>query len=125
MSDINIITLIGETLKHVNQALIDDEVIDFETESGRHFRMYHDQDCCESVRIQNIKGNILDLIGSKILSVDESISSDWPSDVEPQEYNESCTWTTFTIVTGATTVVIRWCGTSNGYYSESVSFVEL
>ena len=124
MKDVNIITLTGETLTRIEQK--EGEVIEFETQSGRKFQMYHDQDCCESVRVHDVTGSLQDLIGSKILLVKEDISTDWPSDVEKPKYeNESFAWTTFEFRTASSVVVIRWHGESNGYYSESVSFGEI
>jgi hypothetical protein len=87
----------------------------------RQFVMYHCQDCCESVNIEDIAGDLEDLIGSPILFAEESSNSDQG----PGEYCDDCyTWTFYRIGTVKGTVVIRWYGTSNGYYSESVDFCE-
>jgi hypothetical protein len=95
------------------------------TADGRTFSLYHDQDCCESVNVFDIKGDLASVIGSPLTSVKEEISRDWPADVPEPSYSDSHTWTTFTFTTEAgATVAIRWLGTSNGYYSESVSFAE-
>jgi len=116
------ITLPGETLTKISQV---DAVITFETKSGKTFSMHHDQDCCESVNIHDIAGELDSLLGSPIIEAQETISSDTPEDVELEWQDESATWTTFYLATKDAAVAIRWHGSSNGYYSESVSFVEV
>ena len=122
--DINVIVLNGLTLAKIENL---GSTVEVETQDGRHFRFYHDQDCCESVEVHDVKGEPSDLIGTPILSVVEEIhpSEYWPADVPKPEYSESTTWTVFTFTTAKGTVVMRWLGESNGYYSESVSFTEI
>lgn len=103
----------------------------FKTACGLICKMYHNQDCCESVEIDDVCGDIADLIGSPILVVEENTSNDNPSDViadnplydDMLEYQESFTWTFYKLATRKGYVDIRWYGESNGYYSESVDFV--
>ena len=82
------------------------------------FTFYHDQDCCECVRIYDIVGDIDDLIGSPML-VAEEVSGESPSGWEGSD--ESYTWTFYKFATIKGYVDIRWLGESNGYYSESVN----
>ena len=95
----------------------DENRIYFQTECGRFFRMYHEQDCCEHVYIESIVGDIQDLIGSPILRAEESSNSNENSD-------GSATWTFYKFATRKGYVDIRWYGESNGYYSESAYIVE-
>ena len=81
--------------------------------------MYHDQYCCESVFVTNVIGDVEDLIGSPILVCEESCDS---SSYLRDELVYSYTWTFYKFATRKGWVDIRWYGTSNGYYSESVSF---
>lgn len=113
--------LVGKTLSSVNQQ--DDERITFTTVDGESYLMYHRQDCCESVTIEDVNGDLNDLVGTPILFAEESSSNDRPPDVPAPEYgDDSETWTFYRIGTVKGTVVIRWYGSSNGYYSESVDF---
>jgi hypothetical protein len=109
--------LVGLTLSDVTVDRTDDDFILFKARTGEVYRLYHEQDCCESVYIEDICGDVEDLIGSEILVAEERTNCD-----DPEEQFESVTWTFYTIRTNKGTVDIRWCGTSNGYYSESVYF---
>lgn len=105
----------GLTLTKVEK--IEDDEIHFAC-GGREFVMYHEQDCCESVYIDDINGDLNDLVGSPILVAEERCE-DYP------EAYESGTWTFYTLRTNKGSVDIRWVGESNGYYSESVSVLEV
>lgn len=109
--------MIGKTVERVaiNDARNE---IDFHTEGGGHFRMYHGQDCCERVSIEDIEGDIQSLIGNPILAA-EAASFDDPG------ASESGTWTFYKLATINGHVDIRWYGSSNGYYSERVSFQDM
>lgn len=117
----------GETITKINTTGIGDNTIEFECASGYLFRMLHEQDCCESVTIDDIVGNLDDLIGSPVTLAEESTSDNNNSDKHgPQdEYDESYTWTFYRLATVKGFVDIKWYGTSNGYYSESVSFLRI
>jgi hypothetical protein len=115
--------LIGKTLTKVTGG-VGDEQITFEVEGGCDYRLYHSQDCCESVSVEDICGDLSDLVGSPITQAEESSSSnEYPEGVpEPEYKDESFTWTFYRIATAKGLVVIRWYGSSNGYYGESVYF---
>lgn len=106
--------LMGETLTKIDN--VDDKELYFYTESGQVYRMYHAQDCCESVSIEEIIGDLQDLVGTPITMAEESSQagdgSSWGSQ----------TWTFYKFATLNGYVTIRWLGESNGYYSESVDF---
>lgn len=95
----------------------DSELI-FENSTDRYV-FFHRQDCCESVYIESIVGDIEDLVNTPILTAEES-SGDTPADSNAKPY-ESYTWTFYKFATFKGYVDIRWLGESNGYYSESVS----
>jgi hypothetical protein len=99
-----------------------DEII-FLCSDGSKYKMYHEQDCCENVAIEDVCGNISDLIGSELLIAEEATNESELSAL--REYDESYTWTFYKFATRNGYVDLRWYGTSNGYYSESVYFVKL
>jgi hypothetical protein len=92
----------------------------FKTLDGETYRMYHEQDCCESVSLEDIAGDLEDLVGSEILLAEE-VEGESPADFEAYE---SYTWTFYKFATRKGYVDLRWLGQSNGYYSESVSFIK-
>lgn len=116
----------GLTLKSVTvnkEGASGGDELDLVAEDGRVFRMYHAQDCCENVRIESIVGDLEDLVGNPILMAEESSSEEGPEGTEKSD--ESQTWTFYKLATIKGYVDIRWHGESNGYYSESVEFVEM
>lgn len=110
----------GQVLSRVENS--GDQVV-FETVNGDVYRMYHEQDCCESVYLEDVVGDLQDLVGSEILIAEES-SGDTPVDYKFEYEPESYTWTFYKFATRKGYVDMRWLGTSNGYYGESVNFVK-
>ncbi len=116
--DVKFSELLGKTLSDVVVNKNHDHSVRFKTNDGMVYELYHSQSCCESVTIEDIAGELSDLIGSPITMADESTNSK----DNPPEYGESFTWTFYKLATIKGYVDIRWLGTSNGYYSESVYF---
>ena len=113
--------LIGLELKNVTGS-VGSEELEFCFSDGNKLRLYHSQDCCESVSVNDIDGDIQDLVGGVVLEFEEAASSDRDANAEvPNEWAESFTWTFYKVATTKGFVNIRWLGESNGYYSESVS----
>lgn len=112
--------LVGKVLLEVKGDLNDDRLV-FTLENGDKYMLWHDQDCSESVTINDIVGELHDLVGSPILMAEEVTSTENPLDVS-MENQDSFTWTFYKLATIKGYVTIRWYGESNGYYSESVFF---
>lgn len=121
MEDVDFKSLKGKTLKKVIVDTGNDNII-FECTDNSKYRMFHNQSCCESVVIESIVGDLNDLIGNPILLAETRVSSELD---EGQEYEESFTWTFYEIRNIKASCQIRWFGSSNGYYSESVNFRKL
>lgn len=108
----------GMVFKSVVGKVGDGEIF-FTTQKGRKFRLYHDQDCCEDVRVDDICGELNDLTDAKILMAFEDTHEG------EGRYGDSSTWTFYNIATSKGHVTIKWLGSSNGYYSERVDFEEV
>lgn len=96
----------------------------FETPTGRVFHLRHYQDCCEEVYLQNVCGDLQDLVGEPLTLAEEAISNQHPADYEPTGYEDSFTWTFYKFATRKGYVDLRFIGMSNGYYSEGVELYE-
>ena len=103
--------LVGHKFSKVER--IDNDCIKFYLSDTRYVIMHHEQDCCESVEIMDICGDLEDLVDAPIVHFEARHSSKYvPFGTE--------TWTFYDIQTAKGSVNIRWQGESNGYYSEEV-----
>ena len=83
--------------------------------------MFHEQDCCEHVRISQVDGDVQKHIGSCVLAIKEKVVRNNDAEYVPiDDYEDSETATFYTIVTTRGYLDFRWQGSSNGYYSEGV-----
>jgi hypothetical protein len=105
-----VVSIIGAAAGHY--------IVTFTCSDGSVLEFYHSQDCCESVVIEDVTGDINDLLNSPIIMASEETSR-----YEGDGYTDSGTWTFYKFATIKGYVTIRWLGTSNGYYSETVDYV--
>lgn len=95
---------------------------DLDFHGTKNFSMYHDQDCCEHVYLEDISGDLEDLVGTPILEATVETNSDG----KPlPESDSEFTWTFYKFRTSKGYVTLRWYGSSNGYYSEEVTIKEM
>jgi len=111
--------LIGKTITEIKGATDGSDVIEFKFSDGEKYEMYHQQDCCESVYLQDIIGDINDLLNSPLTMCEETTSNE---ELGIGDESDSFTWTFYKFATIKGYVTLRWLGSSNGYYSESVTF---
>lgn len=113
--------MVGKTMKSVVVDAGNDEM-DFVTYEGEIFRFNHHGDCCESVQIEDICGDLDDLVGVPLLLAEEVSSEDRADPGPPDNFDSegSYTWTFYKFATNKGSVTVRWLGESNGYYSEEV-----
>lgn len=120
MSDENKFSnLIGKILTEVIISEEKDGIV-FVTDNNEKYFMYHEQDCCETVLIEDLNGDIKDILNTPILEAHVESNSGKKVD----EWDDSYTWTFYRIATVKGYLNIRWYGTSNGYYSEEVNFIK-
>ena len=117
MNYANFFELKGKTIVGINDLEIGSGQVSIRTNDG-NYELYHDQDCCEHVRIVKVIGNVNELIGEVIFAEEDTGASD------PDWYNESFTdshtWTKYVLKTANASLEFWFLGESNGYYSEDI-----
>lgn len=98
------------------RAVADGDELRLYLTDDHYVRFHHDQDCCESVSIEDVCGDLDDLVGEPLTEAEEVSGYNGP-DLD----HESYTWTFYRFGTRRGSVTVRWLGISNGYYSEGVS----
>lgn len=113
-------TLLGKVLTNIIK--YEDELV-FVVYDKSEYKMFHEDDWCESVTIEEIHGDL----GHPILQAEEVVHGQdvVPFGMEQSAHSESFTWTFYKLATIRGSVTIRWYGESNGYYSENVSFYQI
>lgn len=113
--------LVGKVIKEIRGLEKGSGEVWISTECGQEYLFFHEQDCCETVTLNDFDGDPDDLVGALIVSAEEVSNLD--NDEKPSEYSESWTWTFYKIETNKGGLWMRWLGESNGYYSERVSLI--
>lgn len=128
MQNMTLSDMVGRTMISISQVKQGTERIDFLSHDAICFSFYHEQVCCESVYVEDICGDLSDLLCSPLLLAEE-VSNNSPITTDPftgmpcdADDLTSLTWTFYKFSTIKGSVTIRWLGTSNGYYSEHVDF---
>lgn len=115
-------SMVGRTFVRVEGSVGDQEML-FVADNGEKFLFTHFQDCCERVDINDIVGDLQDLVGEPLL-IAEQVDGEIPADWEDQYY-ESYTFTFYKFATRKGYVDVRWLGESNGYYGEGVDLCHI
>lgn len=125
--EVNISELIGKVVIDVKYDSKSLTLVCSDKENSEiYYTFYHEQDCCESVWLEDIVGDLSDLIPNPILKAEERSPS--PDDVKLPESlvdsDDSVDWTFYTIATFYGYVDLRFFGASNGYYSTAVNLMK-
>lgn len=110
--------LTGKVISCIKEDEEDDYELHIECSDGTHFKMFHDQDCCESVKLIDGLEDLKALIGGRIEFAEVIVNGQ-------DKNNDHETWTFYKLSTIQASATLRWYGTSNGYYSEGVDFCKL
>lgn len=112
---VNFSDLQGKILLSIDQR---EDVLEFTCATSEKYKMFHIQECCEDIHLEDVIGDLQSLIGHEILLAEEITNS--------FEKGTNCfTWTFYKIATLKNYVTLKWEGSSNGYYSERVDFVQI
>lgn len=113
MKNADFFELIGKTIICLDETEI-------KTSDGKRYLFYHEEECCESVNLYKIKGNIEDILNSPITLAEEDGGE--PEDWKPSKWQESYTFSNYFLETSKGRLEIYFLGESNGYYGESMNF---
>jgi hypothetical protein len=105
-------TIVKIELKHGELGARKPYEVLFIFDDETYMRMYHQQNCCESVWLEDVTGDWADMEGM-VLDAYEDITC-------PAQERNSATHTFYRIQTNKGVLTMRWIGESNGYYSEEV-----
>lgn len=111
----NITDIEGKIVSGITGAGPDSEELTISFTDGCSIRFFHNQWCCEDVRISDIVGDFSEFVGQPITGISER------SESGDTDYGTE-TWTFYEFTCPKCSVTVRWLGESNGYYSESVDW---
>lgn len=114
--------LIGKTMNLISKT---DLSVVMSFSDGSIFKLSHKIEDNENVYIDDITGDLNDLLGSPILQAEESTNIESPVWSKKNSGYTSCTWAFYKIATVKGWVDIRFFGGSNSYYSTSVDLIQL
>ena len=122
MSDVNFFELKGQIVKEIIGLKKDSFEVFIRTNDGT-YKLYHEQCCCEYVRVVKVIGNVNKLIGEVIFAEEDAGANepDWYN----ESFNDSHTWTKYVLKTENASLEFWYLGESNGYYGESVSIKKI
>lgn len=86
----------------------------FITDDNLNYIFKHEQDCCETVRLKEINGDLSDIYDQTVISIEEVEDGFGDNFTDA----ESFSYTYYKIKTNKGDISFSWYGESNGYYSE-------
>lgn len=121
MNKVDFEELVGKKIIDIKLEL--DSIL-FITDKG-NYQLCHIEEWSEDVVIDDICGELKDLVGETIITAKETFNYDNPKfDSFTGLPNDSHTWSFYHISTLKTHITIKFYGTSNGYYSETADLYE-
>lgn len=114
MASVNFSDLKGKTLISIDGAVKESSRITFICDTGEEYVLYYDARCCEDVSIEDIAGEILDVIGYELLLAEMVKNHNQVGD----------TWCFYKLSTIRGSITIRWFSEEN-YYSDEADFARI
>lgn len=112
----NIPELLNNTF--VDIKVYEDKEVHFIREDGSRVIMYHQTDCSETVFLEEVIGDLDNLLNIPITMAEE-VKQDLDDYADAE-----IMWTFYKLATVKGYVTLRWYGDSNGFYSVSVSIYD-
>lgn len=130
INEVPLTTLVGKIFTSVwldKGDCANDSCVYFMRDKGEaSYMLVHVQECCEEVWLEDVCGDLQDLANSPILRAEAS--SEMSKEATVEDYYgdmQKPLWTFYKIETIKGGVTIRFCGASNGYYSEDAALYTL
>lgn len=117
--DLLLRNIIGAKITDVSQGDEYDFLLTISTNKGLTLKFYHEQDCCESVWLEDGFDDLKSMIGKEILDIEYIFNQ---TDEPLEDVDDSYTWHYTNIKTIDKDCQLRFFGTSNGFYSEDIDF---
>ena len=114
----NFFTLKGQTIRKI--IALNTGSLKIVTDKYK-YHLYHEQDCCENVRLVDVIGDVDNILNKEITFAEEDSGAKDPEWHTSYDYDCHHTWTKFVLGTKNANVEFWFLGESNGYYSESIS----
>lgn len=105
--------LVGARVLSITGASRGSEEVVITTDRGA-LKLWHDSECCEWVRVEEVDGDPGDLVG-RVVSIAEE-TQDGVCDGGGDRHK----WTFYRLCTDGGDLTLRWLGGDNGYYSVDV-----
>lgn len=116
--------LIGKTIINITK-LFDDSLLIIICSDGEVFELQHFPTCCEGSYLQDICGDLEDILVSPIVLAEESTKEVTEEEISTQVDTERSigpcyNWTFYKLATIKGSVTLRFLGDNNGCYSTKV-----
>ncbi|KKK52034.1 hypothetical protein LCGC14_3108960, partial [marine sediment metagenome] len=98
MNDFNFSVLKGLVITKITGGVGDDDMI-FNIKGGKKYRLYYQGDCCATCSIEDIAGELDDLLNSPILLAEEVFNCEKNPEGVTLKYQDSFTWTFYKLST--------------------------
>lgn len=99
------------------------EELVFICDDGTHYRMGFERDGHPNTYLEDIAGDLADLVGSPVLCAAEDTNQDAP---RPEgETDERYNWCFYNLATAKGHVTLRWYASNEANYSACVDFLEM
>jgi len=124
-NNINKENLFGRVIESITGLEEESDKVTITFKHGGSITQFHEEDCCESVYVSQVDGNVRKHEGAVIHELIEKVldKTEIPSDELPKYTDTSLTATFYTLKTSKGYLDWRWYGESNGYYSEGVDCI--
>lgn len=122
MKNASFFELKGKTLTDIKGLEEGSEYQTFITDTEKYV-LEHQEDCCESVILTKIIGDVNSILNSEIVLAEDDIGANEPEWAKDRSYYDSYTWSKYVIETKNGGRLEFWyLGESNGYYCEAAIF---